>query len=253
MRLDRFLSNMGYGSRTDIKIALKRCQIKLNGKIVKKPDIHIDLEKDQVTYDDELVQFEEFVYILLNKPQGVISATEDSRDRTVVDLLEEKLQRRALFPVGRLDKDTEGLLVLTDDGKLAHGLLSPKRHVPKTYLVHCKGPINDQQLRELEAGVQIDGGYITKPAEVTRIEQGEVAILHLTIYEGKFHQVKKMLQAVDSEVTYLKRIQMGMLTLDPQLQLGEYRMLTTEELKLLKNQETDDLYEKGEHNESSSV
>lgn len=236
MRLDRFLANMGYGTRTEIKIALKRCQIKLNGKIVKKPDIHIQIGTDEVTFDDGLVQFEEQVYILMNKPQGVISATTDPRDKTVVDLLEPRLKRRELFPVGRLDKDTEGLLVLTDDGKLAHELLSPKKHIPKTYLVHCLGPVTPEQLNHLERGVEIDEGYVTKQAETQLIQQGEEAILHLTIYEGKFHQVKRMLQGVGSEVTYLKRLAMGNLWLDETIALGNYRYLTEDELSLLRKE-----------------
>jgi 16S rRNA pseudouridine516 synthase len=235
MRLDRFLANMGYGTRTEIKIALKRCQIKLNGKIVKKPDMHIQVETDEVTFDDGLVRFEQQVYILMNKPQGVISATSDPRDKTVVDLLEPRLKRREVFPVGRLDKDTEGLLVLTDDGKLAHELLSPKRHVPKTYLVHCLGPITPEQLNHLKRGVEIEEGIVTQPAETQLIQQGEDAVLHLTIYEGKFHQVKRMLQGVGSEVTYLKRLAMGNLWLDETIALGDYRYLTEAELSLLRN------------------
>jgi len=245
MRLDRFLANMGYGTRTEIKIALKRCQIKLNGKIVKKPDLHIQIDKDEVTFDDSPVVFEPQVYLLMNKPQGVISATTDPRDKTVVDLLEDRLKRRQVFPVGRLDKDTEGLLILTDDGKLAHELLSPKKHVPKTYVAHCLGPLSPEQLDHLQRGVEIDEGYVTKEAQAKLLQQGEEAILQLTIYEGKFHQVKRMLQGVGSEVTYLKRMAMGGLQLDETLALGDYRYLTEAELHRLKNeiQENEDMGE----------
>ncbi len=236
MRLDRFLANMGYGTRTEIKIALKRCQIKLNGKIVKKPDIHIVIGTDQVTFDDLVVNFEPFVYIVMNKPQGAISATVDAREKTVVDLLEDRLKRREVFPVGRLDKDTEGLLVLTDDGNLAHALLSPKKHVPKTYLAHCLGPLTSAQLSHLENGVEIEEGYVTKKAKTELLEQGEVSKILLTIYEGKFHQVKRMLQGVGSEVTYLKRLSMGALILDESIALGDYRPLTDSELRMLKNE-----------------
>lgn len=236
MRLDRFLANMGYGSRTEIKIALKRCQIKLNGKIVKKPDIHIDVRKDEITFDDLRVVYEPFLYVMLNKPDGYISATEDPKEPTVLALLEDRHRNRGLFPAGRLDKDTEGLLLLTDDGKLAHALLSPKKHVSKLYEVHCKGPITPEQIHQLEAGIELEPDFTTQPAIVTLISQGETAVLHLTIYEGKFHQIKRMLLAVDSEVLYLKRLAMGPLQLDPKLALGTYRPLTDEEMQLLRQQ-----------------
>lgn len=233
MRIDRFLSNMGYGTRTEIKIAMLRCQVKVNGKIVKKTDTQIDNISDVITYDEHVVAYQPFVYIMLNKPQGFISATQDAKEKTVMDLLEDRLKNRAVFPVGRLDKDTEGLLLLTDDGKLAHDLLSPKKHVAKTYLVHCIGPITDVQKDQLEAGVMIDEGYTTKEAQVKILKQGLDSELLLTIYEGKFHQVKRMLQKVGSEVTFLKRLSMGGLRLDESLPLGGYRPLTEEELHSL--------------------
>lgn len=233
MRIDRFLSNMGYGTRTEIKIAMLRCQVKVNGKIVKKTDTQIDCTSDVITYDEQVVIHEPFVYIMLNKPQGYISATHDPKEKTVIDLLEKRLKNRAVFPVGRLDKDTEGLLLLTDDGKFTHDLLSPKKHVPKTYLVHCVGPITDSQINHLETGVMIDEGYTTKEAQVQMQKQGSEAELLLTIYEGKFHQVKRMLQKVGSEVTFLKRLSMGQLTLDEALPIGEYRQLSEAEVQSL--------------------
>jgi 16S rRNA pseudouridine516 synthase len=186
------------------------------------------------------------VYLMLNKPQGVISATEDSRERTVLDLLSDHYKHLDLFPVGRLDKDTEGLLLLTNDGKLAHNLLSPKKHVAKTYYAEVAGLVNEADLILFSSGVTLDDGYVTMPAKLVVLSQGDPLLrkdskIELTIMEGKFHQVKRMFLAVDKKVTFLKRISMGHLKLDEYLAPGEYRELTEEELQQLKGDHRNEL------------
>lgn len=234
MRLDKLLANMGYGTRKESKKLLKSGQVLVNGSIVKDGSMHVHLEQDQVVCLDEEVIYKEHIYLMMNKPQGLISATEDSREETVIDLLSPEEQRFAPFPVGRLDKDTEGLLVLTNDGKLAHELLSPKKHTPKTYYAEIDSPVYAEDQSAFREGVTLDDGYQTLPAELVISESAEQSKIELTIYEGKFHQVKRMFLARGKRVTYLKRLSMGSLSLDPKLQLGEYRELTPEEVEILK-------------------
>lgn len=237
MRLDKLLANMGYGSRKEMKKLLKSGAVVVNGKPVKEGKAKIDPFNEEVVVNGEKIEYREFVYILMNKPQGVISATEDRQHETVIDLLPVDYSVFEPFPVGRLDKDTEGLLLLTNDGQLAHQLLSPKKHVPKTYYAEIDSNVTDLDREAFKNGVTLDDGYQTKPAELTILRSGETSAIELTITEGKFHQVKRMFQSVGKEVTYLKRISMGSLALDPTLKLGEFRELTTEELDLLqKNQ-----------------
>lgn len=223
MRLDKFLVECGVGSRSEVKNILTKGMVKINGKIIKSPKDHIDLEKDKIEYKNELLEYKEFRYYVMHKPAGYITATEDSRDKTVMDILPEFVIKKDLFPVGRLDKDTEGLLLFTNDGKLAHELLSPKKHVDKTYEVHLRDEINEEAIKKLEKGVTILDDYFTKEAKVEKIDE---KIVKLTITEGKFHQVKEMLKAVDNEVVYLKRLTFGKLI------LGELSKGTVIEIKV---------------------
>lgn len=230
MRLDKMLSNMGCGSRRDIKIYLKKGLVRVNGKIEKSPSVHVDAYGDDVEFDGEKVMYKEHVYIMLNKPAGYVSATEDNRDRTVMELIDPSHLVFKPFPVGRLDKDTEGLLVLTSDGDLAHRVLSPRKHVSKRYYAQIDGVVGQQDIEAFKVGVELDDGYVTLPAKLEILESGEKSEIELVIVEGKFHQVKRMFEAVGKKVTYLKRLSMGNLILDESLQKGESRELTEDEI-----------------------
>lgn len=207
----------------------------VNGEAVKDGKQHVDPEKDSVLVFGEEVQYREFIYLMMNKPAGVISATEDDRDETVIDLLEAEDTIFDPFPVGRLDKDTEGLLLITNDGQLAHQLLAPKKHVCKTYFAVIEGNVTEKDVVDFQKGVQLDDGYVTKPGFLNILKSGLRSDIELTITEGKFHQVKRMFEAVGKKVVYLKRLTMGPLQLDDSLQLGEYRELTEEEIDELKS------------------
>ncbi|MGE7111747.1 pseudouridine synthase [Lysinibacillus sp. NPDC047702] len=237
MRLDKLLSNMGYGSRKEVKQLLKQKAVTVDGAYVKDAALHVDPEKQDVSVFDERVVYTEFVYFMMNKPPGVISATEDVQDDTVIDLLEPLHQHFKPFPVGRLDKDTEGLLLLTNDGQLAHNLLSPKKHVPKVYYAQIAGLVTEEDCKKFAQGVELDDGYMTKPGELNILKSDLQSEIELTIQEGKFHQVKRMFESVGKRVTYLKRLSMGSLKLDDNLALGEYRELTTKELDDLQNRD----------------
>lgn len=237
MRLDKLLSNMGLGTRKDLKKFAKEGLIQVDGEIIKDSSYHVDPKINRIEFDGEKIIYREFVYIMLHKPKGVVSATEDLVERTVIDLLGDQYRPFEVFPVGRLDKDTEGLLILTNDGKMAHEVLSPRKHVPKTYFAEIEGKVTDDDKEAFVKGVVLDDGYKTLPAELVVIESDVQSKIELTIFEGKFHQVKRMFEAVGKKVTYLKRIKMGKLELDPGLFLGEYRELTEEELELLKKVE----------------
>ena len=224
MRLDKLLSNMGFGTRSEIRRVVKQGVVTVDGVTVKDFGLILDPETADVRFDGEKVVFREVIYVMLNKPQGVISATEDSRDRTVIDLLDPNDRVLQPFPVGRLDKDTEGLLLLTNDGKLAHDLLSPRKHVPKVYEANVLGDVGSEDIRLFAAGVELDDGYVTMPAQLLingheEVEEGLLSRITLTIHEGKFHQVKRMFEAVGKKVVYLRRIMMGPLQLDPDLRL----------------------------------
>ncbi|AEI40206.1 pseudouridine synthase [Paenibacillus mucilaginosus] len=239
LRLDKLLAHTGFGTRSQIKLLVKAGSVTVNGKTAKDSGQQIVPERDHVQVDGETVRYREFVYLMLHKPPGVVSATEDNRDRTVLDLLDEEYAHLELFPVGRLDKDTEGLLLLTNDGKLSHNLLSPRKHVPKTYYADVEGAVDESDIEAFAQGVTLDDGYVTMPAELRILHRGDPAAgdlsrIELTIREGKFHQVKRMFQAVGKRVVYLKRLSMGPLKLDPQLPLGEARELTEEELEGLR-------------------
>lgn len=234
MRLDKLLANMGYGSRKEMKKVLKSGLVQVNGQVVKDGKEHVNPEEDHVTCQGEKIEYREYVYLMMNKPDRVLSATEDLHDRTVVDLLEPEHQHFDVFPVGRLDKDTEGFLLLTNDGKLAHELLSPKKHVPKTYYADIDGIVTEEDQLAFKQGVTLDDGYTTLPAELKILESAPQSKIELTIVEGKFHQVKRMFLAKGKKVRYLKRLSMGSLELDPYLGLGEYRELTNQELEQLR-------------------
>ncbi|MEC1521619.1 pseudouridine synthase [Neobacillus niacini] len=235
MRIDKMLANLGFGSRKEVKQLLKSGAVKIDDAVVKDPKQHVDTNKQSVTLNGEVIEYKEFIYLMMNKPQGVLSATEDSAQETVIDLLELEDQVYEPFPVGRLDKDTEGLLLITNDGQLAHRLLSPKKHVPKTYFAVIDQEVTQEDIKAFAEGVTLDDGYETKPGELKILKSGIRSDIELTITEGKFHQVKRMFEAVGKKVVYLKRITMGPLPLDETLELGEYRELTDEEIELLRN------------------
>lgn len=221
---------MEIGTRSQVKEMIKKGQVSVNNEVIKKADYKFDENSAKVCVKEKEISYQKFYYYMLNKPAGVVSATTDNHDKTVLDLLKDALGKD-LFPVGRLDKDTEGLLLITNDGVLSHNLLSPKKHVDKTYLVKTAETVTLDMIHALEQGVDIGEEKITLPAKVKLLEEKEI---ELTIMEGKFHQVKRMLKAVGNEVVYLKRLSMGSLILDEALKLGEYRILTEKEVDDLK-------------------
>ena len=232
IRLDKFLADMGVGTRSEVKKYIRQGKVKVDGVVERSPEAKIDEKKQQVSCFDKTVGYETFEYYMLHKPAGVISATTDAKDKTVIDLIESK-KRKDLFPVGRLDKDTEGLLLITNDGELAHRLLSPKKHIDKVYFAKVKGVVTEEDQRIFAEGVSLGKGEMAKPSRLEILVSDEISEIRLTIQEGKFHQVKRMFLSVGKEVIYLKRLSMGTLQLDENLALGEYRPLTEEELKQL--------------------
>lgn len=230
MRLDKFLCDTAGLTRTEAKNAVKKGQIAVNGQVQKAADFKVKENTDTVTFQGRPLSYAAFHYYILHKPAGVITATEDKKESTVMDILREEKVKN-LFPVGRLDKDTEGLLLITDDGELAHNLLSPKKHVDKEYLVKVRDSISEEDCRKLSEGVDIGDEKPTAPAKVERVAEKEIL---LTIREGRFHQVKRMLQAVGNEVLYLKRLSMGSLRLPEDLEKGAYRPLSEEEIYKIK-------------------
>ena len=219
---------MGIASRTESSKAARQGGILVNGVAVKKADVHIDPEKDIITYCGRKIEYRKYTYILMNKPDGVVSATEDGRDKTVIDLLPEELQKLDLFPCGRLDKHTLGLVMLTDDGDLAHRLLSPKHHVKKKYRFESKFPLTNEEIEYLEKGATLEDGYVTKPSEIELNADKKSG--YITLIEGKYHQIKRMLESVNNKITYLERITFGPLALDEKLARGEWRFLTQNEI-----------------------
>ena len=233
MRVDKLLSNVGVASRAELKKYCKQGLISVNGKVINNPGVQVDSESDDIRFNGEKIVYREFVYIMLNKPDGYISATYDKYDPIVLDLIDQSYLVFEPFPVGRLDKDTEGLLVLTNDGQLAHRVLSPKKHVPKTYYAKIQGKVTEEDILAFEKGVILDDGYETMPSQLKILKSDDRSEIELTIHEGKFHQVKRMFESVGKKVVYLKRLSMGKLMLDENLGLGEYRELTDEEVKLI--------------------
>lgn len=233
IRLDKFLTELSVGTRSEVKVIIKKGKVTVNGTSCKVPETKIDTTMDIVALDGRVLQYSEFEYYMLNKPAGVVSATMDNHCETVIDLIEDS-NRKDLFPVGRLDKDTEGLLLITNDGDLAHNLLSPKKHVDKVYFARVNGLVTNEDCIRFMEGLPVDDEFTAMPAKLEILSAGEISEIYLTINEGKFHQVKRMFEAVGKEVIYLKRISMGSLVLDESLQVGEYRVLTSEELDNLK-------------------
>lgn len=227
---------MGFGTRKEVKQLVKSKAVTINDETVKDSGKQLDPNADVVRVYGDIVAYKPFLYLMLNKPAGVISATEDYKDNTVIDLLDEDVKHYDLHPVGRLDKDTVGLLLLTNDGDLTHQLLSPKKKVPKKYYARIEGQVTEEDVTAFSQGVTLEDGYETKPGELTILESGPASVIELVITEGKFHQVKRMFEAVGKKVVYLKRLEMGSLTLDETLREGEYRELTDEELDQLKPQ-----------------
>ncbi len=234
-RIDKILSNLGYGTRKDLKKIVKNGMVQVNGIIIKDSAMKVDPEKDKIVINGEEIFYREFIYLMMNKPAGVISATFDNKDETVIDLLEVEHQVFEPFPVGRLDKDTVGLLLLTNDGDLNHRLISPKWKVDKVYFAKIDQKVTEEDIEKFKHGITLDDGYRCKEAilEIQKASE-EGSEIVLTIQEGKFHQVKRMFEAVGKKVTYLKRIEFGTLPLDEDLEEGEYRELTEEEIAILK-------------------
>ena len=232
IRLDKYLADMGCGTRSQVKREIAGGSVMVNGVPARRPEDKIDTEKDSVVFRGSPVGYVEYEYFMLNKPAGVVSATEDRKERTVLDLIDAR-QRKDLFQVGRLDKDTEGLLLITNDGEMAHRLLSPKKHVDKVYYARVAGRITEEHVKLFAEVVDIGDEKPTLPAELTVLSSVEISEIELVIREGRFHQVKRMFQAAGGEVIYLKRLRMGSLVLDGGLEPGEYRKLTEEEVRAL--------------------
>ena len=233
MRLDKFLVACAVGSRTEVKNFLKAGRVTINGKKEKSAKLQIDEGTDEIRFDGKKLDYEEFVYYMMNKPQGVISATEDPKHKTVLDLMDDYARAKEVFPVGRLDIDTHGLLLLTNDGKLAHALLSPKRHVDKTYLAQINGVMTDADVETFAQGIPLKD-FTCQPAKLELVSidtEKDQSLIRVTIAEGKFHQVKRMVAYCGKEVVDLQRLTMGTLTLDEDLKRGEWRRLSKEELE----------------------
>ena len=231
VRLDKFLADAGAGTRSEVKKFIQKGKVQVNGVPAKKSEIKVSEEDEVVLDGNRISQAPEFVYYLLHKPAGYVSATEDKRDKTVMELVAS--DRKGLFPVGRLDKDTEGLLLLTDDGELAHRLLSPKKHVDKEYYVRVAGRLTEADSAAFAEGLHLDDGLICQPAELRILTSGEESEARVILREGKFHQIKRMLAYLGKPVLYLERVRMGNLLLDPVLERGTYRLLTKEEWQAL--------------------
>lgn len=237
MRLDKFLVENGIGSRTEVKAILKRKLVAVNGKVETSPKLHIDPMTDQVSYNGQSLVYEEFLYYMLYKPAGVISATEDAQHKTVMDCLDDLARKKGVFPVGRLDIDTEGLLLLTNNGQLAHALLSPKKHVDKIYQAEVDGIMTRKDQDVFQEGIVLSDHHCL-PAQLDILSvdvENQKSLVNITIQEGKFHQVKRMVKACGKKVTYLKRLSMGPLLLDDSLQKGDWRRLTEKELSCLES------------------
>lgn len=235
-RVDKILSNYGFGTRREIKQLVKNGEVKVDGEIISDSGMHVDPKKSQIEISGQKLNYRQYIYIMMNKPAGVISATFDNRHETVIDILPEEYKCFELFPVGRLDIDTEGLLLITNDGQLAHELLSPKKHVPKRYFAFIEGEVTEDDVKKFEEGIILEDGYKALPAELYILDRDVNSSVDVVIYEGKFHQVKRMFEAVGKKVRFLKRVTMGNLVLDKELAPGECRELTEYELSNLINE-----------------
>ncbi len=233
MRLDKYLCDAKVGTRSQVKGILKKGNVLVNGEVIKKPEWKVEEGTDCVVCEGKKLTYQKYVYWMLYKPAGVVSATEDKREQTVIELLPQEERKKGIFPVGRLDKDTEGLLLLTNDGELGHRLLSPKKHVDKKYYAKVQGVVTQAHVEQFLEGLDIGEKKLTFPAKLEVIESKEISEVWVTLQEGKFHQVKRMFEAVGCKVLYLKRVAMGALVLDAKLKAGECRELTLAERKLL--------------------
>ncbi len=230
-RLDNLLANSGYGSRKDVQKIIKGKRVSVNGNIITKVSEHVDVAKDKVMVDGETLIYREFVYLMMNKPSGFVSAVHDKFDRVVLDLIDEEDKILEPYPIGRLDKDTVGLLIISNDGEMCHRVLSPKRHVPKKYFVYVDGILKEEYIKIFKDGVILEDGTLCKEAILNILDDTSC---YLTITEGKFHQVKRMFESLSLNVTYLKRVEFSDIKLDESLKEGEYRHLTDEEIEILK-------------------
>lgn len=234
IRLDKYLADMKVGTRSEVKNYIRKGRVTVDGDLLKDPNTKIKVDA-MVTFDNKSIGYETYEYFMLNKPAGVVSATRDKLSETVVDLIIDG-KNKDLFPVGRLDRDTEGLLLITNDGDLAHRLLSPRKHVSKVYYAKVRGVVTAQDIEKFSEPMDL-GDFTTLPANLKIEETGEISTITVTIYEGKFHQIKRMFEAIGKEVIYLKRLSMGDLKLDETLAPGDYRKLTEDELRRLKGNE----------------
>lgn len=230
MRLDKMLAHCGYGSRKEVKKYIRCKEVMVNGQMITDDDYKVDMDEDEVMVFNQNITYHELLYIMLNKPKGVVTATFDLKETTILDLVD-KYASYKIFPVGRLDKDTTGLLLITNDGQLCHQLLSPKNHVDKKYFVEFEGTFLPEYYEKFEKGIVLEDGYLTLPAAI-ELSSNNTAML--TIHEGKFHQIKRMFMALGLKVIALKRISFGSLILDRNLKEGEYRLLTEMEIAMLK-------------------
>lgn len=230
-RLDKILASQGTLSRRDVKEIMKKGRVSVNGTVVKDSSVKVDIYKDEVCLDGEKIILKKHIYIMMNKPQGVVSASEGEKEETVVDLVPDEFYRKGLFPAGRLDKDTTGFVLITDDGDFAHKILSPKNHIFKTYLARLDHELSEADIRMLENGITLGDGTILKEAKVEIVEQSDTPLVKIMICEGKYHQVKRMFAAAGNRVVALHRSKMGELELDSALNPGECREITPEELQ----------------------
>ncbi len=236
IRLDKFLADTGMGTRSEARAFIKKGLVSVNKAIIKDPGIKVDENRDVVSLSGSEITYKKYQYFMMNKPQGYVSATEDKKEHTVLELIKEN-GKKDLFPVGRLDKDTEGLLLISNDGDMAHKLLSPAKHVGKVYYAKVSKAVTEEHVKKFAEGMTLSGGLVLKPGELKILKCGEESEIELKIYEGRFHQVKRMFEAIGMKVLYLKRISMGSLTLDEGLKPGAYRRLTDEEVRALKGLE----------------
>ena len=232
MRIDKLISQYGFGSRKEVKAIFKQGVVTVDGEVVLNPQTRVDPEASAVYVGDMLIEYEKYIYVMMNKPDGVISASYDEEETTVCDLLDENLQWHDLFPVGRLDKDTTGLIILTNDGGFAHRALSPKKHVEKVYVAKVDKELGTKEERAFETGITLDDGYRTMPAKLEILDGGQARVI---IREGKFHQIKRMFEALEFNVVSLKRVTFAGINLDEGLAPGEFRRLDENEMNIIVN------------------
>ncbi len=234
MRLDKALANQGFGSRKVVKKFIRKGLVAVNDETVKDGSMKVNPEIDQITVNGQLLKYRKYIYLMLNKPIGVVSATRDPVEKVVIDLLDPEYQKFSLFPAGRLDKDTEGLILLTNDGDLSHRLLSPKNEVEKVYEAKIRGQVTEDDVEQFQNGIELKDGYVTKSANLEILNSSHLSHVKITIKEGKYHQIRRMFAALGKKVVELKRLQLGPLKLDPLLKQGEYRELTENEIMQLR-------------------